>query len=181
MRPISCVFCDLLAGEGQASWVARRSRVSAFLPLAESRLSPAHTLVVPNEHAVGIHDASAEALQAVMLLAQEIARAMEATLDARGVNILSASGPGSDQSVPHLHLHVIPRWQGAGLDAWPSTLPNTQRAAARRAEAAGTRMGPGYGRSALGDPARIGARRQQLNRPRARQRPPWRGPASPAR
>src|SRR5699024_12853885 len=34
---------------------------------------------------------------------------MEATLDARGVNILSASGPGSDQSVPHLHLHVIPR------------------------------------------------------------------------
>src|SRR5699024_1110069 len=128
MRPISCAFCDLLAGEGQASWVARRTRVLAFLPLAESRLSAAQTLVVPSEHAVGIDDASAEALQAVMLHAQEIARAMEATLDARGVNILSASGPGSDQSVPHHHLHVIPRWQGDGLDTWPSTVSNRQLA-----------------------------------------------------
>src|SRR5699024_2074624 len=126
MRSISCVFCDLLAGEGQASWVARRERASAFLPLAESRLSPAHTLVVPSEHAVGIHDASAEALQAVVLLAQEIARALETSLDARGANILSASGPGSDQSVPHLHLHVIPRWQAAGPDTRPSTASTRQ-------------------------------------------------------
>lgn len=104
--------------------MARREGASALLPLAEGRLSPAHTLVVPNEHVVGIHDASAESVQAVMLLAQEIARAMEAALGARGVNILSASGPGSDQSVPHLHLHVIPRWQGDGLDTWPSTVSN---------------------------------------------------------
>src|SRR5699024_9402736 len=71
---------------------------------AESFLSPAHTLAVPNEHAVSIHDASAEALQAVLLLAQEAARATETSLGARGVNALNASGPGSDQSAPHLHL-----------------------------------------------------------------------------
>lgn len=93
---------------------------------AESLLSPAHTLAVPNEHAVTIHDASAEALQAVLLLAQEVARAMETSLGARGVNALNASGPGSDQSAPHLHLHVIPRWQGDGLDTWPSTVSNRQ-------------------------------------------------------
>lgn len=117
-----CVFCALLAGEGQAAWVARREHASAFLPLAESQLSPAHTLVVPNDHAVGVHDASPESLQAVILLAQEVARAMEETIGARGVNILSASGPGSEQSVPHLHLHVVPRWTGDGLDTWPSTV-----------------------------------------------------------
>ncbi len=122
MSAVTCVFCGLLAGEGRATWVARRDAASAFLPLAESRLSPAHTLVVPNEHAVGIHDAAAESLQAVILLAQEIARAMEASLGAHGVNILNASGPGSDQSVPHLHLHVVPRWEGDGLDTWPSTV-----------------------------------------------------------
>src|SRR5699024_12400295 len=83
---------------------------------------PAHTLAVPNEHAVTIHDASAEALQAVLLLAQEVARAMETSLGARGVNALNASGPGSGQAAPHLHLHVIPRWQGDGLATWPSTV-----------------------------------------------------------
>ena len=121
MTSTSCVFCGLLADQGEVTWVARRDGASAFLPLAEGRLSPAHTVVVPNDHAVGIHDASAESLQAVVLLAQEVARAMEESIGARGVNILNASGPDSDQSVPHLHLHVIPRWKGDGLDTWPST------------------------------------------------------------
>ena len=124
MTSTSCVFCGLLADQGEATWVARRERASAFLPLAEGRLSPAHTVVVPNDHAVGIHDASAESLRAVVLLAQEVARAMEESIGARGVNILNASGPDSDQSVPHLHLHVIPRWKGDGLDSWPSSVSN---------------------------------------------------------
>ena len=124
MTSTSCVFCGLLADQGETNWVARRERASAFLPLAEGRLSPAHTLVVPNEDAVGIHDASAESLQAVVLLAQKVSRAMEECIGARGVNILNASGPDSDQSVPHLHLHVIPRWRDDDLDTWPSTVSN---------------------------------------------------------
>ena len=122
MPPTSCVFCGLLAGHGEASWVARRDGALALLPLAEGRLSPARTVVLPNAHAAGFHDSSAESLQAVVLLAQEVARAMEKCIGARGVNILSASGPDSDQSVPHLHQHVIPRRKGDGLDTWPSTV-----------------------------------------------------------
>ncbi len=122
MDPMACVFCELLAGRGQTTWVARRRHASAFLPLPGGRLSPAHTLIVPNDHAVGIHDASPRSLQAVMLLAQELARAMARSIGAGGVNILSASGPDSDQSVPHLHLHVVPRWAGDGLDTWPSSV-----------------------------------------------------------
>lgn len=122
MESAVCVFCSLLSGEGEVSWVARRRKASAFLPLAEGRLSPAHTVVVPNDHAVGLHDAPAESLQAVMLLAQEVALAMEQAIGALGVNVLSASGPDSGQSVPHLHLHLIPRWNGDGLDTWPSTV-----------------------------------------------------------
>ena len=104
------------------TWVARREDASAFLPLSEGRLSPAHTLVIPNEHVVGVQDASPHALKAVVLLAQEVARAMAVSIGARGVNILNASGPESDQSVSHLHLHVVPRWGGDGLDTWPSTV-----------------------------------------------------------
>lgn len=119
---MACVFCRLLAGVGEATWVARTDEASALLPRPEGRLAPAHTLVIPNEHAVGIHDASTKSLQAVALLAQRVARAMERTIGARGVNILNASGPDSGQSVPHLHLHVVPRWEGDQLDAWPSTV-----------------------------------------------------------
>lgn len=64
---------------------------------------------------MGIQDASAESLQAVVLLAQEVALAMEKSIGARGVNIFNASGPDSDQSVL-FHLHVTPRWKGDGLD-----------------------------------------------------------------
>jgi len=79
-------------------------------------------LVIPVEHCVGIQDATPEALQAVVLLVQEVARAMGSSIDAPGVNILNASGEGSDQSVAHLHMHVVPRWHADGLDTWPTTI-----------------------------------------------------------
>ncbi|WP_406409226.1 HIT family protein [Streptomyces sp. NBC_01643] len=45
---------------------------------------------------------------------------MRTALKAGGVNILSASGPGSEQSVPHLHFHVVPRWADDGFSTWPT-------------------------------------------------------------
>jgi len=49
-----------------------------------------------------------------------VAGAMRTALDASGVNILNASGPGSEQSVPHLHFHVVPRWLDDGFSTWPT-------------------------------------------------------------
>lgn len=122
MDPESCLFCRFVRGEADVRWVARRPEASALLPLEQGRLSPAHVLVIPHEHARGIQDASPSALTAVALLTQEIARAMETVLGARGVNVLNASGPDSDQSVPHLHVHVVPRWEGDGMETWPQTV-----------------------------------------------------------
>lgn len=118
----ACVFCDLVSGRSEVKWLAQRPGALAFLPLAEGRLSEAHILVIPDEHFVGIQDATPDALQAVFLLVQEVARAMASSIGAHGVNILNASGEGSDQSVDHLHMHVVPRWHADGLDTWPSTI-----------------------------------------------------------
>lgn len=117
----ACIFCDLISGRREVVWLARRPGAAAFLPLAEGRLSEAHVLVIPDEHVAGIQDATPDALQAVVLLVQEVARAMASSIGAAGVNILNASGEGSDQSVAHLHMHVVPRWRGDGLDTWPTT------------------------------------------------------------
>lgn len=116
--PRSCVFCSLLNGEGTAVWLYRGDHASALLPLQSGRLAPGHTLVIPTDHVVGVQDASVEALRQVILLVQRVAQSLAASVDAPGVNVLNASGPHTGQSVDHLHFHVVPRWDGDGLDTW---------------------------------------------------------------
>jgi len=56
-----------------------------------------------------------------MALVRRVADAMRSALGAEGVNILNASGPGSEQSMPHLHFYVIPRWGGDNFSTWPTS------------------------------------------------------------
>ncbi|MFE0772822.1 HIT family protein [Streptomyces sp. NPDC058861] len=56
-----------------------------------------------------------EVLAVTTALVQRVAEAARTALNPSGVNILSASGPGSEQSVPHLHFHVVPRWVDDGI------------------------------------------------------------------
>jgi histidine triad (HIT) family protein len=114
---MECIFCDLL-GSGTARWVTRESSVAAFAPLHP--LAPGHTLVIPTNHYADIFDTPPGPLADATALVQRLAKAMRATLGASGVNILHASGQGSEQSVPHLHFHVVPRWPHDGLSTWPA-------------------------------------------------------------
>ncbi|MGV9289254.1 HIT family protein [Streptomyces sp. NPDC003719] len=132
---MDCVFCQLIR-EGTARWVARKAETCASTP--RNPLAPGHTLVIPTSHFTGVFDTPPDVLTASMMLVQRVAAAMRTALDASGVNILSASGPGSEQSVPHLHFHVVPRWVDDGISTWPTGRsrrcftgdPGTQLAAA---------------------------------------------------
>lgn len=115
-----CVFCRIITDEpDDVVWVEREERAVAFRPQPASELAPGHTLVVPRAHSVGLLDADPLALQATTALAQRVGRAMRAALGATGVVILSASGADAGQSVPHLHLHVVPCWEDDGVTFWP--------------------------------------------------------------
>ncbi|MFF8592325.1 HIT family protein [Streptomyces sp. NPDC015220] len=114
---MECLFCRLVH-EGTAHWVVRGSSVCAFAPL--NPLAPGHTLVAPASHHTDVFDTPAEVLVETVKLAQRLAGAMRTALNASGVNILNASGPGSEQSVPHLHFHVVPRWPADGISTWPT-------------------------------------------------------------
>lgn len=116
---MTCVFCDLMAGHGETTWVEREEEAVALRPLPSSELAPGHTLVMPREHSAGLLDASPAALAATMSLAQRVGRAMRAALGATGVAVLQASGASAGQSVPHLHLHVVPSWDGDEVQ-WPA-------------------------------------------------------------
>lgn len=110
MRVMPCVFCELVT-TGEARWVAQETDAVAFAPLPADEFAPGHTLVAPRRHAVGIHDADERDVVAVAALARRVSRAMISALGATGVVVLNASGPNSGQTVGHLHVHVVPRWE----------------------------------------------------------------------
>jgi histidine triad (HIT) family protein len=114
---MACIFCRLIR-DGTARWVSRGPMASALAPL--SPLAPGHTPVIPTSHYADIFDTPAEVLAATMALVQRLAGRMRTELQAGGVDILSANGPGSEQSVPHLHFHVVPRWSDDGFSTWPT-------------------------------------------------------------
>jgi Diadenosine tetraphosphate (Ap4A) hydrolase and other HIT family hydrolases len=116
---IPCTFCDIVRGTAPATRVYEDDSVLSFLPLPEGRIADGHLLVIPKRHVSDVFDVSAADLQALALAVQRVSEALRKALQASGVNILNASGPNSDQSVFHLHFHVVPRWKGDGLHTWP--------------------------------------------------------------
>ena len=115
---MDCVFCRLIRDD-TATWIARGPSTCAFAPLTP--IAPGHTLVVPTAHVTDVFDAAPHVLAQSMALVRRVADAMRSALGAEGVNILNASGPSSEQSVPHLHFHVIPRWGDDNFSTWPAS------------------------------------------------------------
>lgn len=110
-RDPTCIFCRILAGEAEASFVYRGEQVSAFMDLMP--VSAGHLLVVPHQHAPQIDGVSEAALREMFSVGRALAGALRRSgLPCEGVNLYLADGPAAGQVVPHSHLHVIPRYAG---------------------------------------------------------------------
>jgi histidine triad (HIT) family protein len=112
-----CVFCDIIAGTTSAHVVLSDDVAVAFLDARP--VFKGHVLVAPREHYVTLADLPASLVGPLFTRVQRISAAMPAALGAQGSfvgenNIVS-------QSVPHLHVHVVPRTKGDGLRGffWP--------------------------------------------------------------
>jgi histidine triad (HIT) family protein len=112
-----CVFCAIAAGEVPASMVLRDDDVAAFLDARP--VFKGHLLVVPRAHVATLSDMPAAALGTFFAAVQRVARAVEAGLGADGTFV--AMNNKVSQSVPHLHVHVVPRKKKDGLRGffWP--------------------------------------------------------------
>jgi histidine triad (HIT) family protein len=103
-----CIFCTLVKqGAALPHRVAETDRAFAFLDIRPIRIG--HTLVIPKAHASDLHDVRPDDWRATSELVTAVARRLRERLGTSGENLLVASGPGSEQSVFHLHVHVIPR------------------------------------------------------------------------
>jgi len=108
---MDCVFCDIVEGRLPAQLIHQDSHFLVLLDIYPLR--PAHVLIVSREHAPYLHDLSVEARDRLLILADGICRVLRsAGHGIQGINLLLNDGPASNQHVPHLHLHLIPRRKG---------------------------------------------------------------------
>ncbi len=116
---MACLFCSIVSGETPAHVVLDEPEVLGFLDTRP--VFKGHVLVVPREHVGTILDVPADQLQVLMEAARRVAGAVVEGLGAQGS--LVAMNNVVSQSVPHLHVHVVPRTKGDGLRGffWPRT------------------------------------------------------------
>lgn len=111
-----CVFCQIAQASAPADRVLENERVVAFLDIHPS--AAGHVLVVPRAHSDDLSQASDADMAALIKMARRIGERQKDRLGATGYNILMAAGASAQQSVFHTHLHVVPRFDGDGLDLW---------------------------------------------------------------
>lgn len=108
---LECVFCRIIAGLAPASFVYRDERAVAFLD--HMPVNPGHVLVVPRLHAASLAELPEEHGAGVFRIAQRLAASLRVSgLRCEGVNLLLNDGAIAGQRVFHVHLHVIPRYEG---------------------------------------------------------------------
>jgi len=112
-----CVFCRIIAGEISAHTVLDEEKTMAFLDARP--VFPGHCLLVPRAHHETLADLPPELVEPLFASAQRLARAVEAGMGADGTFV--AINNRVSQSVPHLHVHVVPRRRKDGLRGffWP--------------------------------------------------------------
>jgi histidine triad (HIT) family protein len=115
--PNNCVFCQILSGALPAHIVFEDDHSLAFLD--QRPLFPGHCLLVPREHHETLQTLPGKLIEPLFLNAQVLARAVEKAMGAEGIFV--GINNRVSQSVPHLHIHVVPRRRQDGLRGffWP--------------------------------------------------------------
>ena len=109
----SCIFCKIVAGQVPCFKLYEDDTTISFMDI--NPVNPGHALAVAKGHWPTVDAIPADVLANVARTAQRIAKAVMKELKPHGVNLLQANGEGAGQSVPHLHIHIMPRRAGDGL------------------------------------------------------------------
>lgn len=108
----SCIFCKIVAGAIPCARLYEDEDVLAFMDIGP--IVPGHALVIPKSHYECLTDLPVTLLGQVMAVVQRVAAAQLAGLRADGVNLHQSNGACAGQVVPHMHVHVIPRFDRDG-------------------------------------------------------------------
>jgi histidine triad (HIT) family protein len=120
------VFTRIIRGELPAAIVYEDEHTIAFMDAGQ--VNPGHVIVATRRQLQTILDLDDELAGALFRTAARVARAVDAAFRPEGITVLQANGPAGWQTVPHVHLHVLPRHAGDGVElVWPRKEPPLER------------------------------------------------------
>ncbi len=123
---MTSVFSKIIRGEIPSVKVYEDEFVYAFMDAGQ--VNPGHVLIATKKPYETLMDADEASAAAMMRAAARIARAVEQAFKPDGITVLQANRPAGWQTVPHLHLHVLPRYHGDGVDlTWPRKEPGIDK------------------------------------------------------
>ena len=106
---MECVFCKILKGEIPAAKIAENDKAIAILDINPANFG--HALVIPKSHVESLADVDDATGTAMLSLIKEVMKRQLSNLGAEGINVLYNHGQVAGQIVPHIHIHVIPRFK----------------------------------------------------------------------
>jgi histidine triad (HIT) family protein len=107
-----CIFCRIIRREAPAHIVYEDERVMAFLDI--NPCSPGHTLIIPKTHIQRLEELPEEDAAALFRVLHRLVEPIQRAVGTRSSTIGINNGPESGQEVPHVHIHIIPRFRGDG-------------------------------------------------------------------
>ena len=114
---MDCIFCKIVSGQVPCMKVYEDEHTLVFMDIAGD--VDGHMVAIPKKHIENILDCDNESLNRLMLAVKKVSNHCVENCGFDGVNLLNASDSSAGQSVPHFHIHIIPRKKNDGIDAWP--------------------------------------------------------------
>ena len=109
----SCIFCRIVSKQAPASIIYENTSVMAFLDIRPLHIG--HTLLIPKDHYADIFDISESLLGEIHAVSKRVSLAIRKAMDADGISIIQQNGKAAGQDIFHLHVHIVPRYEGKKL------------------------------------------------------------------
>jgi len=123
-----CIFCRIVAKQIPATVVHEDEDTLAFMDIGQ--VNPGHVLIAVKKHADNIFALDEAQASAVFRSATRVARAIRAAFEPQGLSVYQANGKAAGQTVFHLHIHLVPRYEGDGMAlSWPVKNPPREKLA----------------------------------------------------
>ncbi len=124
-RDENCIFCKIVNKQASASIITEDDIIMVFLDIRP--LNMGHTLIIPKDHYIDIFDIPENELSQMHKTAKQVSLAVKKATDADGISIIQQNGKAAGQDIFHIHVHVVPRFEGQKLPPF-SELREVERA-----------------------------------------------------